>query len=231
MSKPIKEKPSFESCLPIIDNELRKRRHKWTLHAVVFMDWCDVEQQIRLHIWKKWYQYDPTKQLVNWVNKIISNQISNIRRNLYDSHARPCLKCKENQGNNLCAYTKSGIQDNSCPLYADWEKTKKVAHDVKLPVSIENRTHEIYNVPDDDFDIIRKKELINQKLKEILKPVEWKVYECLYIFNLSEEQTAKKIGYKTSEKNRRPGYATILKIRKSIITKLKIAIKNDEIDI
>lgn len=223
------KKPSFESCLSLIDNELNKRRHKWTLHAVVYMNWDDVEQQIRLHIWKKWEQYDPKKPLVNWVNAIISNQVSNIRRNLYDAHARPCLKCAENQGGNLCA--KYELQDNRCPLYEHWEKTKKRAHDTKLPVSMENHSQDVFNMPDVNIDIFHKKEIINKKMKEILKPVEWKVYHCLYIMDFSEEETAKKMGYKTSESNRRPGYATILKIKKNIIEKLKKAISQDEIDI
>jgi len=222
-------RPSFESCLPLIDNELKKRRHKWTLHAVVYMDWSDVEQQIRLHIWKKWDHYDPTQPLVNWVNSIISHQISNIRRNLYDSHARPCLKCAENQGGDLCA--KYGHQDNNCPLYAKWEKTKKKAHDTKLPVSIENHTQDVFNMPDNYFDIMSKKDAINRKMRELLRPVEWKIYECLYILNLSEKQTAQRMGYKTSESNRNPGYATILKIKKRIFEKLKNAIRQDKIDI
>lgn len=230
MAKPEKtKKPSFESCLSLIDHELKKRRHKWTLHAVVYMNWDDVEQQIRVHIWKKWKQYDPKKPLANWVNAIISNQISNIRRNLYDAHARPCLKCAENQGANLCA--KYGVQDSSCPLYLHWERTKKRAHDTKLPVSMENHTQDVFSMPDSTIDIFRKQEIINVKMKEILRPVEWEVYNSLYILNLSEEETAMKMGYKTSEDNRRPGYATILKIKKNIVSKLKRAIEKDEIDL
>ena len=36
---------------------------------------------------------------------------------------------------------------------------------------------------------------------------------------LSEEETAKKIGYRTSEKNRSPGYKQIKNIKKAIISK------------
>lgn len=37
-------------------------------------------------------------------------------------------------------------------------------------------------------------------MRQVLKPLEWKVYEALYIKNLTEEETAKLVGYKTSEK-------------------------------
>ena len=52
-------------------------------------------------------------------------------------------------------------------------------------------------------------------MQEILKPIEWKVYGFLYIENLTEEQAAKKMGYKTSEKNRSPGYKQIKNIQKN----------------
>ena len=52
-----------------------------------------------------------------------------------------------------------------------------------------------------------------------------------YIDHLSEEQAAKKMGYKTTEKNRSPGYKQIKNLKKSIITKVKKIIANDEVDI
>ena len=70
-----------------------------------------------------------------------------------------------------------------------------------------------------------------KKMKSVLKANEWLVYEYLYIQHLSEEQAAKKMGYKTSEKNRSPGYKQIKNLKKSIITKVKKFLNNDEIDI
>ena len=68
-------------------------------------------------------------------------------------------------------------------------------------------------------------------MKKILKPNEWLVYNYLYIENLKEEDVAKKMGYKTSEKNRQPGYKQIKNIKKNIVSKVKNLLKNDEIDI
>ena len=58
-------------------------------------------------------------------------------------------------------------------------------------------------------------------MKKILKPVEWRVYELLYIQNKTESELAKHMGYKTSEKKRQPGYKQIKNIKKSIMTKVK----------
>jgi hypothetical protein len=43
----------------VIDKELSKRRHKWFLYSVAWIDFDDVCQIIRAHIHKKWHQWDP----------------------------------------------------------------------------------------------------------------------------------------------------------------------------
>ena len=58
-------------------------------------------------------------------------------------------------------------------------------------------------------------------MKKILKPVEWRVYELLYIQNKSESEVAKQMGYKTSERNRQPGYKQIKNIKKAIMNKVR----------
>ena len=68
-------------------------------------------------------------------------------------------------------------------------------------------------------------------MESILKPLEWKVYKALYIDNLSEEEAAKTVGYKTSEKDRKPGYKQIKNIQKIIIAKVKKVLQDNEIDI
>jgi hypothetical protein len=212
----ITTKPTFEESIPIIQKELQKRRHKWQLHAIAWMDWSDVEQIILTHLFIKWVQYNPELPLVNWVNRIISNQITNVRRNLYDAYSRPCLKCPEAQGVEHCAIYQ--VQCNKCPLYAKWEKTKKYAHDCKLPVSSENHTNEISEMPGENYDYPKAEQRLHEEMKKILKPHEWKIYNLLFIKNLTDLQVAKEMGYKSSE-GRSPGYATIAKIKKIIIKK------------
>jgi len=227
--KPIKHL-KFEDCIETIDTEIIKRKNKWNLTALSWMDFDDVSQILRIHIFKKWHLYDQTKKLSPWVNRIISNQIKNLIRNNYGNYVRPCLKCAASEGEDLCAIYKK--QSVSCPLYKNWYKNKKSAYDTKLPIALENHPQEVSTIQNQaSFDIDSASEKLHKKMKSVLKANEWLVYEYLYIQHLSEEQAAKKMGYKTSEKNRSPGYKQIKNLKKSIITKVKKFLNNDEIDI
>ena len=80
-----------------IDTELAKRRPRWFLHSITWFDFEDVCQIIRAHIHAKWDQWDQSRPLEPWVNRIISNQMKNILRNHYSNFVRPCLNCPFNQ--------------------------------------------------------------------------------------------------------------------------------------
>jgi RNA polymerase sigma factor (sigma-70 family) len=223
------KKPTFESLIDLINSEIIKRKNKWNLTAINWMDFSDVSQILRIHIYKKWHLYDPKKPLAPWVNRIISNQIKNLIRNNYSNFTRPCLKCAAAEGDDGCAiYSK---QCKTCPLYANWEKSKKNAHDTKLTLSIENHHQEINDMPINNFNMEKTAENIHTKMQKVLKPIEWKVYQHLYIEGKDEEQTAKLMGYRTSEKNRIAGYKQIKNIKKIIIVKVKKHLYNGDIDI
>ena len=227
---PSRKKLEFEECIKEIDIEILKRRNKWNLTALAWMDFDDVSQILRIHIFKKWHLYDQTKKLGPWINRIISNQIKNLIRNNYGNYVRPCVKCAAAEGENLCTIYEK--QSSVCPLFKNWQQNKKSAYDTKLPIALENHSQEVYAMQSfTGFDISSATEKLNSKMKEILKRNEWLVYKYLYIDNLSEEQAAKKMGYKTTEKNRSPGYKQIKNLKKSIINKVKKAIQEDEIDI
>ena len=221
-------KSTFEEKISEIDIEIRKRKNKWNLNALNWLDFDDVSQILRIHIYKKWHLYDPIKPLAPWLNRIISNQIKNIIRNNYGNYCRPCLKCAAAEGADLCKIY--GKQDTSCPLYACWYKNKKTAYDLKIPVPLENHSQEVSNIPQNDIDVLKCTKIIHDKMQNILKPVEWKVYKYLYIENKDEEETAILMGYKTSEKNRSPGYKQIKNIKKAIVIKVKKYILSGEID-
>ena len=69
------------------------------------------------------------------------------------------------------------------------------------------------------------------KMNQILKPNEWIVYEGLYIKNLEEDEVAKKLGLKSNEKNRKPGYKQIKNLKKSILRKAKECIEKGGIEL
>ena len=224
-----KRKLKFEDHIEQIDAEIKKRKSKWNLTALSWMDFDDVSQILRIHIFKKWHLYDPQKPLNPWISRIISNQIKNLIRNNYGNYCRPCLKCAAAESGDLCYIY--GKQSESCPLFANWMKTRKQAYDAKLPVSINDHEIEINAAEYSDIDIFALMEKLNEKMKEILKSSEWKIYKALYIDNMSEEDAATLMGYKTNEKNRVPGYKQIKNVKKSIIVKVKKIIASGEIEI
>ena len=224
-----RKKLKFEDCIEKINQEIAKRKNKWNLTAINWMDFDDVSQILRLHIYKKWDLYDQSQPLAPWLNRIISNQIKNLIRNNYGNYSRPCLKCAAAESNDLCKIYEK--QDSSCPMFANWEKTKKSAYDVKIPLPLENHAQEVFDLSEHKIDLQKNIKKIHEKMQQCLKPLEWKVYYCLYIKNLDEEQTAKKMGYKTSEKNRSPGYKQIKNIQKTIIKKVKALLEKGELDI
>ena len=228
-SSPPRPAPKFEDCLHQINGEIIKRRGKWNLTALAWIDFDDVSQIIRIHIYRKWKMYDVQKPLIPWVNRIISNQIKNLIRNNYGNFARPCLKCAAAEGADFCSIYEK--QCAKCPLYAHWAKTKKRAHDTKLPVTLENHSNEVYNIISDHVDLERATKKLHEKMEKVLKPNEWVIYKHLYVEHMEEEAVAKLMGYRTSEKNRQPGYKQIKNIKKSIISKARKVIEKGEIDI
>lgn len=222
-------KPDFNTFLPIIDTEIAKRRYKWTLNSLAWMDFDDVAQIIRIHVYAKWHQYDPSRPIQPWLNAVITSQIKNLIRNNHGNYARPCLRCDAAEGEAGCKIY--GTQCEKCPLYADWKKRKQSAYNIKLPVSIENHSNEIHQISDETHDVSSQVEKVHKKMKEILKPIEYKVYEGLFILNEDEATVAAKLGYISNEKGRPPGYKQIKNIRKIVIIKVKKHLSNGDIDI
>ena len=170
MSKEEGKQFSYSDKAKEIDEEIGKRRNKWFLDSLAWFSFDDVEQIIRAHIFKKWHQWDQRRPLKPWINKIITNQMKNILRNNYSNFVRPCLNCPFNQsgpsqdGHSLCGFTKTGLQDSSCPLYAKWEKTKKSAYQIKMPVALENHSHEVFCMQDKFLDIDLARDKINKMI-------------------------------------------------------------------
>ena len=225
-----KKKPTFEESYDFINQEIRKRRKKWSLTSLNWIDYDDVAQIVRTHIYEKWHLYDPEKPLGPWLNRIISNQIKNLIRNYYGNFARPCLKCEAAEGEASCKIYKE--QCAGCPLYAKWERTKKMAYSIKIPLSLEDHSFETNSIEfDNTGDTEGHIKTLHTKMNTILKPNEWIVYKGLYIEHLEEDEVAKKLGLKSNEKNRKPGYKQIKNLKKSIIKKAKECIEKGEIEL
>ena len=228
---------SYKDCSDIIDNELIKRRGKWFLYSIAWLDYDDVCQIIRAHIHKKWEQWDQSRPLEPWLNRIISNQLKNILRNNYGNYVRPCVNCPFNQSGpadgdseGLCGFTKSGLQCNECPLYHKWEKTKKAAYNTKMALALENHQEEARSMPGDNlWNMEDSIERIHYHMKQELSEKKFKVYKLLFIDNLDEEEVAKIMGYKTTENGRSAGYKQMRNLKKSFKEKVVEIIKTEDI--
>ena len=221
-------KASFESKISEIDQEIKKRKHKWSLTTLAWMDFNDVAQILRIHIHKKWKMYDQNQPLAPWINRIVSNQIKNLIRNNYGNYSRPCLKCAAAENEDGCSIYIN--QCSKCPLYAKWEKSKKSAYDIKLAVTLENHTQEVHSIIEDGIDIDKAAKNIHARMQKILKPIEWRFYDLYYIQSKSEEESAALMGYKTTEKNRKIGYKQVKNLKKAIMIKVKKHLYNGDID-
>jgi len=224
-----KNKLKFESYIDLINLEIAKRKNKWTLTAINWMGFEDVSQIVISHIYKKWNLYDEKKPLLPWINRIISNQIKNLIRNNYGNYTRPCLKCAASIGENECKIY--GKQEKSCPLYNNWIKTKKNAYDLKMTLSIEDHSREINNLSTEPCDIAKASASLHEKMKKILKPIEWKVYSLLYIQNKTEEYICKNLNFKYDKKAKTTYNKQLRNIQKNIIKKAKECLSNGEIDL
>ena len=222
-----KPKIKFEDSIDIISEEIKKRKGKWTLTSIAWMDFEDISQILKIHIFKKWHLYDQTKPILPWLNRIISNQLKNLVRNNYTNYCKPCLRCAAAEPDSSCSIY--GAQDSRCPLFKRWVQKKKSAYDVKMALPLENHRNEV-NEGADQPNITNGIAKLHDKLKQILKPNEWLVYQSFYINNESELDIAKKLNFKTTERNRNPGYKQIKNIQKSIINKAKKILERDEID-
>lgn len=230
---------TFEEKYEEISVEIKKRRGKWFLNSLAWFDFQDVEQIICAHISKKWHQWDQSRPLGPWINKIITNQMKNILRNNYSNFVRPCLSCPFNQSRSsvdtgisngsLCGFTSSGLQDSECPLYLKWEKTKKSAYDIKMAVTIENHAGEVACMSDKQIDIDRAAEKLNEQMQKVLPEKQYKVYKMLYVDHMDEVEVAKIMGYKTSEKGRKAGYKQLKNLKKIFKEKAISILKKGEI--
>ncbi len=227
----------FEDMYEIIDDVIKKRKSKWRLKAITWFDFEDIEQIIKLHIYKKWHLWDQSRPIEPWVNRIATNQIKNIIRNNYTSFAKPCLSCPFNTSKgieitfeNSCGFTASKIQCNECPLYAKWEKLKKPAFDVKMTVSLENHKNYYMSFQSTaECDYRKAERRLHGLMKSCLSDKQFFVYKMFFIDCLHDDEIAKILNFKTNEKGRKAGYKQIKNLKKMLYQKAQKLMKENDL--
>ncbi len=192
---------TFEDKLDIVNKEIRKRRSKWQLHALKWIDYEDVEQILRRHFWLKWHLWDQSRPLEHWLSRVISNQMRNLIRNHYSNYARPCLQCKHNLGETSCAITPSNEQCTECPIYKKWTEKKKAGYDIKLPLELENHLQEVNNKPSEEIDYEGSLRLLDVELKRQLSPELYTAYQLVCLEKKTDDELIAHFNFKNVPKN------------------------------
>ena len=222
-------KKTFDDCIDIINLCIQKQRSRWRLDAINWFDFEDVQQHIKIHIYNKWSQWQQDKPLEPWLGKLIRNQIYNLIRNHYGNYVKPCLSCPFALGEDGCSATANKIQNSQCLDYSKWEKTKKVALDLRTSLSMEDHYHEVSSRASKDFSYERSTEKLNIEMKKVLSEQHYKAYYMLFFEKKTEEDVAKMMGYKTSEEKRKAGYRQIKNLKKLFLQKAAEIIKQKDI--
>jgi DNA-directed RNA polymerase specialized sigma subunit len=116
-------------------------------------------------------------------------------------------------------------------LYEYWNKNKKDAQNLKIPVSMDYHSIEVRNLAYSSDNFESNKNKLHKKMLSILKPLERTVYQYIYIEHKSDEEVAKIMNYTTSEQGRPPGYKHLKNIKKSIVEKVKKILEKGDVDI
>lgn len=183
-----------------IEEALKKRRHKWKLNSIAYMDYNDVCQIITHHIYSKLHLYDPERPFINWCNKIISHRMQNLVRDNYGNLAPPCNSCQYNEGEDKCGITPSQLKCNQCPMYAKWEKAKKSGYNLKLAQSLDNPDFiEQKKNTKENKDLEKEKEKIEEDFKINLENYQYQIYKKIYLKGESEKEVSLELGVSINE--------------------------------
>jgi len=120
--------PEYENHLSVIEECLNVKKYRWKDNTIVWKQWRDVEQDVKIHLFLQWYQYDKTKPLKPWIMTIVDNQVFNIKRNIWGKFAKPCASCDASLPSNMCKLFT--YQSEECPQYSAWQKTKETAYNL-----------------------------------------------------------------------------------------------------
>lgn len=133
--------PTFEDRAEEIWQLIENRRGTMDIAG---MEWKDVRQLVLIRVHEQYDKFSPADgEFAHWLNRLISNSLSNIWRDNGGSLIRPCIKgklgCPSNCGGDLCSATPSGLQCAECPLYRKWEKFKGSKYAIKFPIPLETK--------------------------------------------------------------------------------------------
>lgn len=203
------------------------------LSSLSYLDYDDVSQILRVHIFNKWDMWDQSLPLENWLNRVITHKIINLVRDHYGRVAPPCNGCPHNLADDSCSFTKTGTRNSQCPLYKKWQKKNQAGYNLKLASSInaEEFVEPVFSSTsfEDNINYESSSCRLHEEMKKVLSKSQYRIYELLIIENLSDRDVAKKLKLRSTEKGRLPGYKHLTDMRNKFYEMAKKII--DEKDI
>ena len=209
---------SFEDKIQEIEAALERKRTKWHLDAVTYIDYDDIKQVIMIHIHKKWHLWDQSKPIEPWLSRVVANQFKNLLRNHYGNFANPCTE-----------QHYSDHDESTCPVCQKWRQKKKSAYDIKLAVPMENHLDEVSDRRDNFVDLYASTQKLKLKMKLQLSKRHFTAFTMLFIENKPEHDVAKFLGFKSSEKKRSAGYKQIKNLKLLFQEKAKKIIQEEDV--
>lgn len=193
----------FEDHYDYIIEQIQKRRNKWNLDGIAWMDFDDIVQIISSHVYRKWDMWDQDRPLGPWLNKVISSQLKNIIRNNYKN----CSK----------------------DLDAKQRKRQEQKRNVKMPLSWEFHFFEISNMA---ADCLPLEQIVLEIKKEMRDEVDEKYYNAflmLFFEDNTDEEVASFLGYKSNEPHRKAGYKQIRNLKNMFKEKVAAILKKKDL--
>lgn len=184
-------RPEYEEKMPIINECLLAKKYKWNSNTIIWKQWEDVSQDIKLHFYLQWYQYDKSKPLKPWLITIIDNQVFNIKRNAWGKFAKPCVTCDASLPSNMCKLFT--YQSEECPQYNHWQKNKEVAYNLNNAVSMDSPTRDESDILNIQSEFKKMVYEIEDELNHEMTSREKEFYNLYFVQNLKEDEVTRRM--------------------------------------
>ena len=109
----------------------------------------------------------------------------------------------------------------SCSLFRSWQEKmlgKSFAHN---PSSLDETNFAFSAAPGEFPDHIKFLKQVAPKVRKLVDPKTYRIFNLIYVKGLTDEQAAKKLKYKSSEKLKSAGYKTLSIHKKKIYEVIK----------
>jgi len=109
-------------------------------------------------------------------------------------------------------------------------KVKKSAYDVKITVSLENHKNYFMNFESStNYDYKNAENKLHELMRSHLSDKHFLIYKMFFIDNLTDDQVAKMLKFKTNEKGRKAGYKQIKNLKKMLYNKAQNLLKENDL--